>query len=79
MSNFGTLMLMREKSGRAWAEAEGARARYDLAKINERCAYLISQHDPVAQMGLDRDKLRLVLAYLRHGELPRLIRELDAL
>lgn len=61
---------------RRWkAETENATARLELARIRERSALLISQHDPVNSLGIDREKLRAVLAFLEHGDLKRLERE----
>ena len=57
------------------AEWEGAIARMELAQQNERCAELMSQHEPVNSLGLDRERLRLVLSYIHHGDRARLDRE----
>lgn len=63
------------ESKRRTAEWEGASARMELAKINERCAELMSQHNPVAAFGMDREQLRHILGYIRHGDIKRLYRE----
>ena len=78
MSDLMRLFDAEEKSRRWHAECENASARRDLALIDERCARLISQHEPVALLGIDRERLRLVLNYLRHGDLARLDREFTA-
>lgn len=77
MNDLSVLFLAEEKSRRWMAERENASARYQLAKIAERCAYLLSQHEPVASMDLDREKLRIVFSYLNHGDLHRLSREVQ--
>lgn len=68
-----------EDRTRRWrAEHENAAARLELAQRDENAARLLSQHEPVASAGVDREKLRLLLAYLRHGDMKRLERELGA-
>lgn len=65
---------------RRWrAEGENAQARVQLATINEGCATLLSGHDPVASLGMNRDHLRCVLSYIRHGDVSRMNRELALL
>lgn len=78
MSDFATLMSRQNETVRWRVEVENAAARLELAKIRERMAYLISQHEPVNSLGLDRERLRLALRYLEHGNLTRLENELKA-
>lgn len=59
------------------AERENADARLQLARHEECIAHLLSQHEPVASLGLDREKLRFALDYIRHGDLKRLLREIE--
>ena len=69
-------LFMREETTRRWrAERENASARLELALIYEHIAYLISQHEPVASLGIDRNELRAILAYIHHGDINRLKRE----
>ena len=75
MNDLSVLFSAEETSRRWMAERENASARYQLAKIKEHCAYLLSQHEPVASLRLDREKLRIVFRYLNHGDLHRLNRE----
>ena len=79
MNDLGTLLMKQETTRRWRAEHENAGARLDLAGWDERMAQLISQHNPVASMGLDRERLRLLLDYIRHGDMQRLDRELVSL
>lgn len=79
MSDFQTYLASQEESRRWSAECENASARRDLAKIRERSAMLISQHEPIASMSIDREQLRLTLAFLHHGDVKRLERELEVL
>lgn len=78
MSDFVVLMNKQNETARWKAEVENATARLELARIRERSAYLISQHEPVNSLGLDRERLRLALRYLEHGNLTRLENELEA-
>ena len=77
MNDLLILFSAQDKSKRWWAERENASARYELAKIDEHCAYLLSQHEPVASMNLDREKLRIVFSYLKHGNLKRLNKDFE--
>ena len=61
------------------AESENASGRLELAKMRRNMAQLLSQHEPVASLGLDRERLRLVLDFVSHGDEARLQREFTAL
>lgn len=67
MSDLSDLFSAQDKTKRWQAESENAHARLELARIEERCAYLISQHEPVAMLKIDREVLRAIFKYLRHG------------
>ncbi len=75
MSDFNDYMGKQEVTRRWKAECENAAARREIAQRNERAAMLISQHEPVASLGLDRERLRLALRFLVHGDAARLERE----
>ncbi len=79
MSDLSVLFAEQERVARWRAESENASARLQIARMNEHCAHLISQHEPVASLGIDRERLRLVLNYVRHGDLKRLDREFEEL
>lgn len=79
MNDLSVLFNNREKSARWWAERENATARYELAKINEHCAFLISQHEPITSLGIDRERLQLILKYIMHGNISRLNRDFEEL
>ena len=65
---------------RRWtAERENASARLQLARIDEACAFLLSQHEPVASSGVDRPSLRVFLSFIKHGDEARLARDLHEL
>lgn len=69
----------RERINRWKAEHENATARLELARRDEVAALLVSQHEPVHSLGIDRNALRVLLAYLTHRDVPRMQRELAAL
>jgi|GEM_PF-1615500 hypothetical protein len=75
MSDFARLMGDEEAVRRWMAEVENASARLQIAQERRNCSYLLSQHDPVAKLGIDREKLRLVLSFVRHGDIDRLERD----
>lgn len=78
-TDLGTLFSAQEEKRRWRAERDNATARLELAITREACATLVSQHQPVASLGIDRDVLRVLLAYVRHGDDKRRDRELAEL
>ena len=48
------------------AERENADARLELARTREARARLLSQHAPVASLDINREVLRVLLAYTAH-------------
>jgi hypothetical protein len=75
MSDFNRLMIDEEAVRRWRAENENSSARLEIASARRNCALLLSQHDPVAKLGIDREKLRAVLAYVWHGDVARMERD----
>jgi hypothetical protein len=75
MSDFARLMINEEAVRRWRAEHASSGAYLEMANVRRNCAFLISQHDPVEKLGIDREKLRAVLAYVWHGDLDRLERD----
>ena len=78
MNDLSVLFQAEDHVLRWKAEMENAMARYELAQMRKRIAYLISQHEPVASLGIHRERLRTALAYIQHGDLVRLEREFEA-
>jgi hypothetical protein len=66
-NDLATMFKHQDEKRRWMAERENATARYELACIKERLAEMLSQHEPVASLGLDRDALRKVIDYIRSG------------
>lgn len=58
------------------AEGENAAARVQLCIVDESSALLLSQHEPVHSLGINRDQLRILLRYVRGGDVARMNREL---
>ena len=79
MSDFARLMIDDEAVRRWRAEAENASARLEIANARRNCAFLLSQHDPVGKLGIDREKLRAVLAFVWHGDVARMERDFGEL
>lgn len=79
MSDLSVLFMEDERVAKWKAEREAATANLQIARMNQACARLISQHEPVTSLGIDRERLRLVLNYVRHGDMDRLNREFEEL
>jgi len=79
MSDYGMYPGNNDTVKRWRAEGENAAARERLARIHECCKLLLSQHDPVARLDLDRKRLGVVLDFVLHGDPARLRREVEAL
>lgn len=62
------MAFAQQEQQRRWrAERENATARLELAQIRERLALVLSQHEPVASLNINRDDLRKVIDYVRTG------------
>ena len=75
MKDFGMYPELSPDVKRWRAERETADARLSLAKTKECARLLLSQHDPVASLGVERDKLRVLLDFIQHHDVERLRRE----
>lgn len=76
-------MAQRTQAGndvKRWsAERENADARLELARMREAMALLLTQHEPVASLNVNRDELRVLLNFVRHHDARRLAREVEEL
>ena len=79
MNDLANLYSAHDHVARWKAEGENASARLSLARASEARAYLLSQHEPVASLGLDRNVLRVLLNFTAHHDVARMTRELKAL
>ena len=70
MSDFSAYMSRKEVTAKFRAERDGATARLELALMHERCAEVMSQHEPLNTLGLDREAVRRLLCFLNSGRLP---------
>lgn len=78
-NDLSTLFSAGTEVSRWRAEGENASARLEIARTKEARAYLLSQHEPVASLGIDREVLRVLLNFTAHHDRSRLTRELSAL
>lgn len=79
MNEFGMYPTNNDEVRRWIAEKENATARMELAKTRECCRLLVSQYDPVFSLGIDREKLKVLLSFVQHHDTARLRRECEAL
>ena len=79
INNLGMYFGICEDVKRWEAERENASARLELVKIKRCQEFLISQHEPVFSLGIDRTKLQVLLSFLGHRDTARLRRECEVL
>ena len=75
MSDFQNYMTAQVEVQRRIADRDAADAKLQLARQSCNAMMLLSQHEPLRGLGLDREKLRHVLSFIKHGDLARLARE----
>lgn len=76
MNDLADLFAAQAEVRRWKAERENADARLELARTSEARAYLLSQYEPVASLGVDREVLRKLLAFTAHHDKARLQRDI---
>lgn len=76
--DLGRMFSANEQVARWRAERENATARLELAQASEARAFLLSQYEPVNRLGIDREALRVLLAFTAHHDKARLDREVTA-
>jgi hypothetical protein len=69
-NDLATAFRERDNVTRWSAERDNATARLELAQLRERMALVLSQCEPVDIIGVDRDGLRIIIDYIRSGQLP---------
>jgi hypothetical protein len=77
MSAFGMYPSINDTVRRFRAEREAATASLELALTRECSKLLITQHEPVASLGIDRKALQILLDFLHHHDSERLRREIE--
>lgn len=76
MDDLALLFKAEERVLRWKAERNYATAELDIALIEKNMRYLISQYEPLNSLKIDREKLRGLFSYIKHGDLARLEREI---
>lgn len=66
---FSRYMQAKETTARRRGEREAASAQLELALVRERCAEVLSQHEPINALGLDRDAVVKLVRYINCGRL----------
>jgi hypothetical protein len=74
-NDLGNLFTSHDHVKRWTAERENASARLQLARQAEAINILLSQHEPIHSLGIDREALRVALDFIIHGDKHRLNRE----
>lgn len=78
MSDFQRFLHAGTEVERRMAAYDAAAAHLEVAKIRRNIAHLLSQHQPVATLGVDREALRHALRFIEHGDEARCLREIAA-
>lgn len=68
-NDFSRYMNAKEITARHRAQRDAASAGLDLAIMRERCAEVLSQHEPINTLGLDRDAVRRLVFFIQCGRL----------
>lgn len=69
VNDFSNYMHRQTETKLARAESEAASVRVELRLLKERCAELMSQHEPLNGLSIDREAVRQVLHYVQCGRL----------
>lgn len=67
--DFSNYMAAQAATAKARAEYNKASSQVDYLQMRERCAELLSQHQPLAGLDIDREKVRKVLHFVQCGRL----------
>lgn len=67
MNDLNTLFHREEVVARWRAERENASARLEIAEIKRRMSFLLSQHEPVHGLNIDREVLRKLFLFVETG------------
>ena len=69
LNDFANYMHRQTETRLARAESNAASVTVELRLMRERCAELMSQSEPLAGLGVDRELVRQVLHYVQCGRL----------
>jgi hypothetical protein len=75
MGDFVQFMRAKEVTEKYYAQYDAAGAHLEKARMEERCAQLLSQHEPVASIGIDREKLRVIIDFIKTGRYEEVIKD----
>lgn len=67
--DFNRYMSAQETTRRYRAERNAASAHVDAAEMRERCAQVMSQHEPLNTLGIDREAARRLVRFIQCGRL----------
>lgn len=67
--DFSNYMSAQAATAKARIEYNRASSQIDYLQMRERCAELLSQHQPLAGLEIDREKVRKVLSFVQCGRL----------
>lgn len=69
LNDFSRYQYAQTETKLARAESNAASVTVELRLMRERCAELMSQSEPLAGLGVDREAVRQVLHYVQCGRL----------
>jgi len=69
VNDFSNYLHRQTETKLARANSEAASVTVELRLLRERCAELMSQHEPLNDLGVDREKVRQILHYVLCGRL----------
>lgn len=69
LNDFANYLHRQTETKLARAESNAASVTVELRLLRERCAELMSQSEPLAGLGVDRELVRQVLHYVQCGRL----------
>lgn len=69
MSHFASYMHAKEITARHRAQRDAASAGLELAIVLERCAEVLSQHEPLHSLDLDREAVERLVRFIQCGRL----------
>jgi len=67
MNDFEQYLVKQTERDAAYTGYNLAGVRLELAQIKMRAAELISQHEPLASIGTDREEARKIISYILNG------------
>lgn len=69
MSDFAAYMRAKTVTAEKRARYDHAAAALELAIMKERCAEILSQHEPLNTLGIDRDAAAKLIQFIHRGHI----------